>query len=527
MSQQFARSQPLHMRFGDVFVILSVTLLSLAVGAGLIARLGLELSSALLVSLAIYCSLLAFHLVMRRSFTERDADEEEEAYDPDAHWQTDGDRFESELGHADRAGRAALHDDMGDPAHHSRPGQWPEPLPMPRDHAPAPGASADPSAGHDPFTFRPSRSPYFEDDAAPEAGQPPSASAPTDAGTPQPEMNVELIQDLIKKLADELNGGPPATADLPAEPSLAPQSDTEAMIGRSVAALDAAARTMRGGAEMAPGLGVPPAQTSQRAARPRTPLNLDPKVARIAEALGAERIEVLLQPINTLSEGRPRHYEVSMRLRMSDGMAMEQAEFSRMAHGSGLMPRIDAARMLRAARVARRLGDRGRQGSVLTALTGESLVDGEFLDAAALQTGNDGRVSLVLAFAQNDVRTFTPVHAEALGSMAASGFGFALEDVTDLDMDFGALKAMGFEFVKLDAPVFLEGLPTSGGRIPATDICRYLSEYGLTVIVGRIEDEWLLQRVLSFGVQLGNGAFFGPPKLVKPEIVSERGSAAA
>ena len=64
------------------------------------------------------------------------------------------------------------------------------------------------------------------------------------------------------------------------------------------------------------------------------------------------------------------------------------------------------------------------------------------------------------------MRTFTPVHAEALGSMAAGGFGFALEDVTDLDMDFGGLKAMGFEFVKLDAEVFLEGLPAPPGACP-------------------------------------------------------------
>jgi cyclic-di-GMP phosphodiesterase TipF (flagellum assembly factor) len=212
---------------------------------------------------------------------------------------------------------------------------------------------------------------------------------------------------------------------------------------------------------------------------------------------------------------------------MADGAGIEQSEYSRIAKGSGLMPRLDAARMLRAVRVARRLGERGRQGSLLTALAGESLTDGNFLDTATLHPGSDGRISLVLSFAQSDVRTFTPVHAEALGTMAASGFGFALEDVTDLDMDFGALKAMGFEFVKLDAPLFLEGLPTSGGRIPASDICRYLAEFGLTVIVGRIEDDWLMGRIMGFGVLLGHGTLFGGPKLVKPEVVSDRGSAAA
>jgi cyclic-di-GMP phosphodiesterase TipF (flagellum assembly factor) len=260
----------------------------------------------------------------------------------------------------------------------------------------------------------------------------------------------------------------------------------------------------------------------------RAPPHLDPKLARIAEAIAAERIEVLLQPIHALSErNKPRHYEVSVRLRMADGAGLEQSEFSRIARGTGLMPRLDAARMLRAARVARRLSERGRQGSVLTALAGESLADEAFLDTAALQPGSDGRISLVMSFTQGDVRAFTPVHAEAIGTMAASGFRFALEDLTDLDMDFGRLKAMGFEFVKLDAAVFLEGLPTSGGRIPASDICRYLAEFGLALIVGRIEDDWLLARILGFGVLLGHGTLFGGPKLVKPEIVADRGSAAA
>jgi len=74
-------------------------------------------------------------------------------------------------------------------------------------------------------------------------------------------------------------------------------------------------------------------------------------------------------------------------------------------------------------------------------------------------------------------------------------------------------------------PVFL--LAPGGVRIPASDICRHLSDFGLTLIVGRIEDDWLLARILGFGVLLGNGTLFGAPKLVKPEIVSDRGAAAA
>ena len=84
------------------------------------------------------------------------------------------------------------------------------------------------------------------------------------------------------------------------------------------------------------------------------------------------------------------------------------------------MPRIDAERMIRAARVARRLGERGRHGSVLSAIAGESLADAQFVGTASANPG-DGRMHLVLSFAQSEVRNFTAGHAEAPAQLANVG----------------------------------------------------------------------------------------------------------
>ncbi len=112
-------------------------------------------------------------------------------------------------------------------------------------------------------------------------GDPPAAPPPEAAPGAQPEVNVELIQDLIKKLADELNGGPPAR-DGEAQPEAAPASTSaaEAMVGRSVAALETTARSMRSatadapqsaGARLAGGLGAPAVRGPTRARRPGPP----------------------------------------------------------------------------------------------------------------------------------------------------------------------------------------------------------------------------------------------------------------
>jgi hypothetical protein len=46
-------------------------------------------------------------------------------------------------------------------------------------------------------------------------------------------------------------------------------------------------------------------------------------------------MEVLLEPIHALAEGRARHFEVSVRLLTADGAALEQGRFraSRRAPG--------------------------------------------------------------------------------------------------------------------------------------------------------------------------------------------------
>ena len=74
MTQQFAApephlvaQEPLYVRLGDAFVIVSATLVSLAAGAWLITRLDFDLAYAILAALGAYCGMLLLHLAMRRT----------------------------------------------------------------------------------------------------------------------------------------------------------------------------------------------------------------------------------------------------------------------------------------------------------------------------------------------------------------------------------------------------------------------------------------------------------------------------
>ncbi len=541
MTQQFAvpdEASSHNPQYGDAFVVFSVTVLSCAVGAWLLLRLGVALWMSSVAALGVYAALLLFHVLVRRSMMGA------VPVPAVARAQRPATRRPPQFAEAPIQRPEA-------PALPPKIPPLPQPTELPRGAEPPPDRRRPPEPlsalrASDPFTFRP-REPSLS--APPLSGfapKPPLAaggprtSMPPAAVDQTPEMRVEHVQELIKKLADELNTAtaPPGTGERAAAPP-ARAPDPDGMINRSVDALEATARSMHARRRTKTPAGAPPPDVGPAGkevpARPptpdtspgqargpakgATPPQLNPQLARIAEAVAAERMEVLLEPIHALIEGRPRHFEVSTRLLTAEGAALAPSEYVPAARGCGLMPRIDAAKMIRAARIAGRLGQRGREGSVLAAITGDSLTDQAFLEAAAAAP-RGGAMGLVLSFAQSEVRAFTPGHARALSNLAALGLRFALEEVTDLDMDFAALKGMGFAFVELDAPVFLDGLPAAGGRVPAADICRHLANFGLALIVGRIDDDWLLARILGFGVLYGKGALFGGPRQVKDEVVA-------
>src|SRR5882672_9214035 len=70
MTQQFATSDdapPHNPHYSDAFVVFSVTVLSCAIGAWLLLRLGLALWVGSVAALGVYAALLSFHLLVRRS----------------------------------------------------------------------------------------------------------------------------------------------------------------------------------------------------------------------------------------------------------------------------------------------------------------------------------------------------------------------------------------------------------------------------------------------------------------------------
>jgi cyclic-di-GMP phosphodiesterase TipF (flagellum assembly factor) len=111
-----------------------------------------------------------------------------------------------------------------------------------------------------------------------------------------------------------------------------------------------------------------------------------------------------------------------------------------------------------------------------------------------------------------------PVEQESLAALAALGFRFSLDQVSNLDLDFEAMQNRGFRFLKIDADLLLNGMSEANAQIHAADMRSYLERFGIQLIVSKIENESVLADILDYHVKYGQGFVFSEPRPVRPEI---------
>lgn len=345
------------------------------------------------------------------------------------------------------------------------------------------------------------------------AGQP-AASATADARATE----LRSMQNIIDQLARQLR----APADAPPVGQYAAVG-TEQAIARSIEALKAAGGAMR--AAEASRTEPEAHHGPQSSEATRAPAAAAPS---LADAVATGGLEACLDSILSLEDRKTRHFEMTIRVRLGAGEPVAVDDYALMQIGDGLRSRLDAAKLLRVARIAQPLSKRGLSASLFVCLAAESLVDDTFLDtcAAVLRDQPDIVHQLVPSFSQGEIRAFTKPHWETLATLKENGMRFGMERLSDLAMDFVILRERGFQFAKIDAGVLLAGMHAHDGPVSALQVCRRLGEAGLDLIVARIDDDATLTQIGGLGVLYGQGLFFGMPRPVKMDLKGPQEAAA-
>jgi cyclic-di-GMP phosphodiesterase TipF (flagellum assembly factor) len=241
-------------------------------------------------------------------------------------------------------------------------------------------------------------------------------------------------------------------------------------------------------------------------------------VAAIREAIGANRIEVYLQPVVTLPQRKVRYYEALMRLRMNDNV-IAAADFLPFAEAGMLMASLDYLMVARCVRVLRRLQEKTRDVGVFCNISAITLSDREIM-AQILDFAEANRVLgpvLTFELPYPAVRAMGARENESLARLTDLGFRLSVDHVSDLRFDARELADRKCAFMKIPASVLLGRAMQASSNIHPQDIAGLLLRNGIELIAEKVESEATVVDLLDFDLKFGQGNLFSPPRPVKQE----------
>ena len=252
-------------------------------------------------------------------------------------------------------------------------------------------------------------------------------------------------------------------------------------------------------------------------------LDEDAFLALVRRAIDADRIDVHLQPIVTLPQRKVRFYEALTRLRSEDGEPIHPSDYIPIAESRGYMAAIDEQILLKSMTILRRLSERSREVGVFLNLSAASLGHHNFFRdfLAFMEKNRDLADMLVLEFPQGSVRAMGPIESEGLKALHELGFRFSIDQVSDLKISFQNLADRGFRWVKISAERLLHRADELGADIHPVDLTDYFRRFGMELIADHIEREADVVDVLDYGVRLGQGFLFAPPRPVRVDVARE------
>lgn len=242
----------------------------------------------------------------------------------------------------------------------------------------------------------------------------------------------------------------------------------------------------------------------------------------VREALEQNRVDIHLQPIVSLPQRKQRFYEALTRLRDAQGHIIMPREYLRVAEPAGLMGVIDNLLLFRCVQAMRQLAKRAPGVAIFCNISGHSLRDSMFFPQFVdyMEANADLAGQLVFEFGQADLQTCSGQEEACLERLAAHGFGFSMDKVDSLNIDFRALGRFNFRFVKIAASLLMGDAAAARSPVEAADLKALAGRYGIDLIAEKIEDERTVVNILDYNVDFGQGYLFGMPAPID-EVVAK------
>ncbi len=244
----------------------------------------------------------------------------------------------------------------------------------------------------------------------------------------------------------------------------------------------------------------------------------------IKKALLEKELFLVYQPVVELDNGKISHYEALIRMQGQDNLIITPNQFIPAAGRMGLIHSIDIWVVETAIDFLAALPAEMSHISLAVNLSGAA-----FQDAALLPTIRE-KLELTWVNASRLTFEITETAAvenfektrEMITKIRALGCKFALDDFGAGFCSFNYLKSFPVDYVKIDGQFIQNLMSDETDQVLVKSMAEIATQLGKKTIAEFVETPVIVQKLKEFGIDFGQGYFFGKPEkeLLKSDSIA-------
>jgi diguanylate cyclase (GGDEF)-like protein/PAS domain S-box-containing protein len=233
------------------------------------------------------------------------------------------------------------------------------------------------------------------------------------------------------------------------------------------------------------------------------------RAAALKDALRCGRLQLHLQPIVRLEDGRVTHHEALLRIEDENSDLQLPSDFLSAAERFGLMPRVD----LWVLDQVLDLLVRDRSARLFMNLSASTLSDPDLLASMEKRVRASGDLAARLSFEITETAAVrsVPTAREWFRRVKSLGCRLALDDFGTGFSSFGYLQALPVDFLKIDGSFIRSVSRDRTNREIVKGVVAIARSLGKQVIAEAVEDPDDLAAIRDLQIEYGQGWILGKP----------------
>jgi len=234
----------------------------------------------------------------------------------------------------------------------------------------------------------------------------------------------------------------------------------------------------------------------------------------VRDGLRQGQLDLYVQPIVTLPQRKPRHFDCEARLNSDGGDYMPPALYEDILRANGLSIPVSDILLFRTVQLAGRMSGLEPGGYGFCRIPTASLSDRAFFQDFVGYLRDDGDIvsRVVFEFREADVIDLDEAGADALGALVDLGFDLCIAQLRNFDVDAAQLADGGVRFVKVDAEMLLPAMADEAEFARVRRFKSGLDDARIDLIITGVANEQLLVELLDLDIEFGQGPLFGEPR---------------